>query len=414
MGRHLKTLLLLLCLIPLNVFSMDVCNFDKQLAESYIAINNGNSNEALKLLQFIKDNQDGFDTTECNAFQRKELRNAMLPLFTHTRRNGDVMMILREMNLSWEVSRQLANDDVAALNLFREYLASKYIWMYLVDKGRMLKHVNPNDMLFYLLSDLSDVDVFTLLSVAKNGAGGVSAGIASSWVYLWIRGDNPFKHMEGLDFDYEWVVQEKEIFVEAFPDSKYSKTVKNLINESFAQKNRKRFLKARLVRYSGGVVAGRSFKNSLIGSVPEVVLTSVPIRVQANRFMMMLEFDISIGDNRVTYGGFDLVAGYAVVDNEKFGVDLYGGAGYLSVTYGDPQDEEEESKEGTAFCGIVGVQVMKRFPVADVLDIVPKIQWMMKDFYYENPESGKSGFGMINQIYAGISFEWRIPIEVEE
>ena len=414
MDRLLRTLSILMWLIPLNVFSMDACNFDKHLADSYVAVNYGNSDAAFELLQFIKDYHEGFDTTECDANQRKMLRNEIEHLFTYTRYGEDHVMVLRPMKLSWDVKRRLSDEEFAALALFREYLASKYIWMYVVDKGRMLKKHSDIENIVYLLSELSDMSFMTLLSVVKNGAVGVSAEIASSWAYLWIRKDNPFKHLEGFDFDYDWIIQEKEIFVAVFPDSKYAKAANNLINESFAVKNRNRFLKARILRYSGSLMAGRTFENSLVGSVPEVVTTSLPIRLQMNSFVCMLEFDITIGDNRATQGGFDFMVGRAIIDNDILGVDLLGGLGIVTVTYGDPQDEEENSKDGWGVGGVVGAQVMKRFPVADILDIVPKIQWMMKTFYYENPESGKKGLGMMNLIYAGIGFEWRMPIELSE
>ena len=210
------------------------------------------------------------------------------------------------------------------------------------------------------------------------------------------------------------LIQEKEIFVRAFPDSKYVNLANRLINESFAEKHREHFLNARIIRYSGSLMFGRTFENSLIGSVPEVITTTLPIRLQMNRFVLMLEFDITIGDNRATQGGGDFMIGRAVVDNDMFGMDLLGGVGFVSVGYGDPQNEEEDSKEALAFSAIVGAQVMKRFPVADILDIVPKIQWMMKVFYFDNPVSGKNGMGMMNLIYAGIGFEWRMPIEVSE
>lgn len=414
MPRLLKHLLFLLCLIPLNVFSMDVCSFDRKLVDSYVAINDGKSEAAIELLQFLRDFREDVDTTECNASQRKVLRNEMEPLFKYTRYKEEHVLVLRNMNLSWSVRKQMRNDDFAALKLFREYLASKYVWMYVIDKGKMLKSRTNKENVIYLLSELSNVDFKTLLFVAKNGVAGVSAEVASSWAYLWIRKDNPFGHFESLDFSYDWIIREKEIFIDAFPDGKYAKLVNSLINESFAEKNKEHFLNARIMRYSGSFMVGRTFENSLIGSVPEVITTTLPIRLQMNRFVLMLEFDITIGDNRATQGGGDFMIGRAVVDNDMFGMDLLGGVGFVSVGYGDPQNEEEDSKEALAFSAIVGAQVMKRFPVADILDIVPKIQWMMKVFYFDNPVSGKNGMGMMNLIYAGIGFEWRMPIEVAE
>lgn len=409
-----RFLLLLLCLVPLNVFSMDVCSFDRKLVDSYVAINDGKSEAAIELLQFLKDVPEVFDTTECNASQRKMLRDEMEPLFMYTRYGEDHVMVLRPKNLSLDVQRQLSEDEFATLNLFRMYVASKYVWMYVLDKNTIMKKRSDTENIIYLLSELSDVDFMTLLSVAKNGAVGISAEIASSWAYLWIRKDNPFVHMESLDLNYNWLIQEKEIFVRAFPDSKYVNLANSLINESFAEKNREHFLNARIIRYSGSLMFGRTFENSLIGSVPEEVTTSLPIRLQVNKLVFMLEFDITIGDNRATQGGGDFMIGRAVVDNDMFGMDLLGGVGFVSVGYGDPQNEEEDSKEALAFSAIVGAQVMKRFPVADILDIVPKIQWMMKVFYFDNPVSGKNGMGMMNLIYAGIGFEWRMPIEVAE
>lgn len=53
---------------------------------------------------------------------------------------------------------------------------------------------------------------------------------------------------------------------------------------------------------------------------------------------------------------------------------------------------------------------MKRFPVADKYSIVPKVQWFMNIYDFDNPVSGKHGLTVVNHFFAGIAWELRAPM----
>lgn len=48
--------------------------------------------------------------------------------------------------------------------------------------------------------------------------------------------------------------------------------------------------------------------------------------------------------------------------------------------------------------------------MADKYSIVPKVQWFMNIYDFDNPVSGKHGLTVVNHFFAGIAWELRAPM----
>ena len=71
-------------------------------------------------------------------------------------------------------------------------------------------------------------------------------------------------------------------------------------------------------------------------------------------------------------------------------------------------DADEDTTMSLAFMG--GVQAMRRLPLGDMAYIVPRLQWLVKTFKFDDPIKNRKRRAFMNQFSIGISFEGRQPL----
>ena len=76
----------------------------------------------------------------------------------------------------------------------------------------------------------------------------------------------------------------------------------------------------------------------------------------------------------------------------------------------DELGEKEEHKNSFVYFS-AGVQFFKRFPIGDMFDITPKIQWQIEVApVYTDFSKNRDGVGVMNRFYIGIGFDGKIPM----
>lgn len=409
MNRLLKVLLFFLCVFPLNAFSMTECDIDEFLIESFITMDSVESYNPHIVLNFLEELSDDIDTMSCYAERSDFLRRGASKLVSFEKDEGVSVLTLHKLKSLKKNSLNLTEEDYAVLSLFLEYVESKYNSAYGVSKGDSLKKKEEIEVLCILLSELADVDYGTIVSFVRNGLNGVAVSASTSWVYLWLRQDNPFKHIKQLDVNYDWMKEKREIFLEAFPNSKYAAAIKNLITDDVLDKKKQYDLSRRNFHFGINFLLGKTLVNSVLNPFSEDLAYSVSIFVQFFRIPMMAQLYGSIWERGISYGGGSMVAGYSFIDTEKFGLDVFGGLGFVFYDYESPEDSEEVKKT-TSGSFEIGIQFLKRFPVSDKYSIVPKVQWFMNIYDFDNPVSGKHGLTVANHFFAGLAWEHRVPM----
>ncbi|MBO7414708.1 MAG: hypothetical protein J6U20_13780 [Fibrobacter sp.] len=380
--------------------AMGSCDFDEFLMTSYYEMDYPDEETPRNLLHFIEEHGNDIVNTPCPEERLIGIRKKASS-FIHLDGNHEKPKF---------DPKKFSDEEVVALNLFFEYVMSKYNSFF---SGASKKKKEEADIL-KLLSELSNVSYTTLVSVAKNASiqgavTNVTVDYIPSWVYLWIRSDNPFKHNPNYDIDYSWLIMKRDVFLQSFPESKYSAAAQNYINEDHTESVRQG-IKDRLNFHFGlGLVAGKTFASSIFDPHEDKISASiVQLRLQFFSFVTMEQIDCSFSDEESSIVGITVLAGYALVNGETFGIDILGGLGFSDVTFEIAEDKKESNTYGYL---AAGAQILKRFPLGDVFDVAPKIQWIIK-FHpaYTNELTGESGVGLVNQIFAGISFDVKLPM----
>lgn len=96
-------------------------------------------------------------------------------------------------------------------------------------------------------------------------------------------------------------------------------------------------------------------------------------RLQFYSLLILLHINALFGDN-FSFGGFGLMGGYPLIDGDVYGLDIFGGLSFVERTT-KLDDEEFKTTFGTV---VAGAQFFKRFPVGDMLDIIPRFNGKLK------------------------------------
>lgn len=409
MNRLFKGLLFFLCILPLNVYAVTACDVDAFLIESFIAMDSIESYNPHVLLSFLEEHSDDIDSTSCDAARWDFLRRRVGKLVSFEKYEGMRVLTLHQLMSLQNPALKLTDEDRVALNVLLEYVVSKYNSAYGLSKGEILKKKDETEILAFLLSELANIDYGTIISFVRNGAKGAAVSVSTSWAYLWLRQDNPFKHMKQFDVNYDWIKEKREVFLEAFPDSRYAGAIKNLITDDVLEKKKQYDMSRRNFHYGLNFLLGKTFVNSVLEPFSEDISYSLSIFAQFFRISVMFQFYGSISGSAIPYGGGSAVAGYSFIDTEKYGLDVFGGFGFTDYSY-ESSDGSDEKKSITSGNLEIGIQFLKRFPVADKYSIVPKVQWFMNVYDFDNPVSGKHGLTVVNHFFAGIAWELRAPM----
>jgi hypothetical protein len=399
-SRNIIAILVFYFICTVNANAITSCEFDEYLMKSYRYMTFDDDIIPRKLLHFIEQYGADVENTQCTTESLRNIRKGA-STFIHLDGNHE----RPKFN-----AQNFTDEEVVVLNLFFEYVMSKYNSFYSASSKK--KHEQKN--LINLISELSNVSKSILISAANNPTPqGIVTSVATnyvpSWVYLWIRSDNPFKHNPNYDIDYSWLTLKCDIFLQSFPDSKYSAAAKKAVNNDLVIELREN-IKNRLNFHFGlGFAAGKTFTSSVFDPHEDFISVSIiHLRLQFFSFVALNQIDYSIGNGETSIVGVDMFGGYALVDRESFGIDIFGGVGFSDVTLKTPDNKEKDKTYGYL---AAGTQVFKRFPLGDVFDVMPKIQWIIK--YHpacSNEVTHKEGVGYINQIFGGLSFDVKLPM----
>ena len=136
-------------------------------------------------------------------------------------------------------------------------------------------------------------------------------------------------------------------------------------------------------------------------AVNENFTFSVPnARIQVFRFVFQLQVDLMFADG-ISAAGLDAMIG-RTYEFDEYGFDVLAGIGFDEFYVG------QDSIMNLAFMG--GVQAMRRFPLGDMANITPKLQWILKTVHFDDPVKNRKRRAFINQFSIGISFEGRQPL----
>ena len=389
-------------------FALDVCEFDELLMDGFIKMYSVGGSAAHELLDDIAQKGEHIEPGDCQGARYKKLqKDAGFFLTTngHLKKN----LYFNELNLE--------DEEVALLNLLFDYVLAKYHSPYSFERNKELKSKSEKEALLLMLSELASVSISVLWSEIRNPTpAGIAANMAvstlPSWVYLWIRNDNPFKHDSDYDINYSWILVKRDIFLTSFPDSKYAEPLKVLVNKESVYQMWKRDYDRMNFHFGMTYVIGKSLFNSTWSDVDEMFAYGFQARFQIFSALVLLQVD-GIYGNDVSWGGISLFGGYALIDKEKFGVDIFGGISGAdeTITYYDEEYLKEKENKNSFFAFAAGIQVFKRFSVGDMLDALPKFQWMIQVApAYVNGLTNREGVGVMNRFYIGIGFDGKVPM----
>ena len=212
--------------------AMNVCDMDERLLDGFVKIYPQNDSAVHSLLEVIQNEELQVDSGDCLGDRLKKRQVEASSFLTY---NGRLVK-----NIDFN-SMNLEDEDVAVLNLLFEYALAKYNSGYAFEKNKETKPKNDSDKLIQLLSELADISSSVVSAAFKNPTPiGVVSNLAAdalpSWLYLWIRQDNPFEHDSDYDFGYSWLIVMRDVFLKSFPEGKYNTLVNTLINEASVDK----------------------------------------------------------------------------------------------------------------------------------------------------------------------------------
>lgn len=388
--------------------AMNVCDMDERLLDGFVKIYPQNDSAVHSLLEVIQNEELQVDSGDCLGDRLKKRQVEASSFLTY---NGRLVK-----NIDFN-SMNLEDEDVAVLNLLFEYALAKYNTAYAFEKNKETKPKKDSDKLIQLLSELADISSSVVSAAFKNPTPiGVVSNLAAdalpSWLYLWIRQDNPFEHDSDYDFGYSWLIVMRDVFLKSFPEGKYNTLVNTLINEASVDKMLQSDRKRLNFHFGMTYMIGRSLFNSTMSSVDESISCMAQARLQIYSALIMIHINALFGDNWV-WGGFGLMGGYALMDLESYGLDVFGGLSLAEETIkykNDNLDKEEEMKNTFVYFS-AGVQFFKRFPIGDMFDIIPKVQWQIEVVpSYTDHMKNRDGVGVMNRFYIGIGFDGKIPM----
>lgn len=382
--------------------AMNVCDMDERLLDGFVKIYPQNDSAVHSLLEVIQNEELQVDSGDCLGDRLKKRQVEASSFLTY---NGRLVK-----NIDFN-SMNLEDEDVAVLNLLFEYALAKYNSGYAFEKNKETKPKNDSDKLIQLLSELADISSSVVSAAFKNPTPiGVVSNLAAdalpSWLYLWIRQDNPFEHDSDYDFGYSWLIVMRDVFLKSFPEGKYNTLVNTLINEASVDKMLQSDRKRLNLHFGMSGMIGRGLFNSAMSDVDESFSLSIQARFQIYSALIFLHINSLFGDN-YSWGGLGLMGGYALIDGEKYGADIFGG---LSFAEKNTKRDGAELKD-TFVTFVFGSQVFKRFPVGDMFDIIPVFQWRLEvSPVYHDIEKKRDDVGVMNRFYIGIGFDGKVPM----
>lgn len=386
---------------------VNVCSFDSTLMVHFVR---GNLSEVPATLDYIKENAPKFRNEICkNELVQSKLTRMAGSLYRTERPGYSSVPVAytRYKNFSnREINgRILTAEDNAVYNLVMDYMISKYDMLYALAKKTSLQ---KNSKLktgafveYMIMYRLKPDDLGSAAKEIAKTPAGVAVDAATSWATLWIQKENPYEHDSYYDFDYSWLLIARDNFFERYPNTPYRTALQALINQDIVTELYEADKNSGILGLSIGVSVGKSLMTSGLETVDEYFTLSVPnARIQVFRFVFQLQVDLMIASG-ISAAGLDAMVG-PTFEFDEYGLDILAGLGFDEFLVG------QDTIMNLAFMG--GIQAMRRFPLGNMANITPKLQWILKTVNFDDPVKNRKRRAFINQLGIGITFEARQPL----
>ena len=402
------TLLILSACRLCNAEKIDVCVFDQyvlgMLNENAVS---DNSTRHLELLDFIAEQGHKASAEICaDKDKREKMIRIAYTLYDEKKGNGEFKNVYPKYAFfagKEEEGRMATNEDNAMYNLLLDYMIAKYDNQYAFQKKEMLK--NYPDGSTVLASMIAD-KLFTadrLLNIATcmtKTTAELAMDLFVSWTELWFQKESPLGRHEKFDYDYSWILNIRDNFLQKYPDSRYKAAIMAIMDDNVSSQFHQYDKDDRYFSFGFGFSLGKSIKSSSLKNVDEFLTSGFPEgRLQINRFVVQFQNDLFFAKNMSS--SFDLFLGYSF-EFYDFRADLMGGIGLTSFCF------DNDTTNSMSFFG--SAQIMKKLPIGDMLYLSPKFQWIVKAARFDDPFSNRKRWGVINHFLFGLIFEAQMPL----
>lgn len=402
------TLLILSACSLCNAEKIDACVFDQyvlgMLNENAVS---DSSTRHLELLDFIAEQGHKASAEICAVKDKREkMIRIAYTLYDEKKGNGEFKNVYPKYAFfagKEEEGRMATNEDNAMYNLLLDYMIAKYDNQYAFQKKEMLK--NYPDGSTVLASMIAD-KLFTanrLLSIATcmtKTTAELAMDLFVSWTELWFQKESSLGRHEKFDYDYSWILNIRDNFLQKYPDSRYKAAIMAIMDDNVSSQFHQYDKDDRYFSFGFGFSLGKSIKSSSLKNVDEFLTSGFPEgRLQINRFVVQFQNDLFFAKNMSS--SFDLFLGYSF-EFYDFRADLMGGIGLTSFCF------DNDTTNSMSFFG--SAQIMKKLPIGDMLYLSPKFQWIVKAARFDDPFSNRKRWGVINHFLFGLIFEAQMPL----
>lgn len=392
---------------------IDVCQFDEYVLGMMNEITVSNqSTRHLELLDFVAEYGSKTTSDICKDNTRKEkLTRIAYTLYTESEGNEEFHKVYTRYAFfqgNEERGRIATGEDNAMYNMLLDYMIAKYDSRFAFEKKEMLR---DGDKTPYALLEAIAKKYFTpsqLASIAKSIGKAVpelGADLLSSWAGLWLDNESPVGRDERFDLDYAWILRVRDNFLQKYPESRYREAINAIMDDDVAAKLKESDKNDGIAAFGIVLSAGKTFKSSSLENVEETFTLDFPQgRIQIYHIVFQFQLDAlfkNIKKFENSSVGFNGLLGYTFEFGD-YGIDVLGGLGYMPIY------TENDSTDNLAFLG--SIQLIKRLPIGDILNLSPKFQWVIKGSHFDDPIAERKRWGIMNQLLFGITFEARQPI----
>ena len=401
-------LILSTCGLICHAEEIDACVFDQyvlgMLNENAVS---DNSTRHLELLDFIAEHGHKAKAEICaDKEQREKLIRIAYTLYDEKKGDTEFNNVYPKYAFfagQEEDGKIATNEDNAMYNLLLDYMIAKYDNQYAFQKKEMLKKYPDGSKI--LASSIAQ-KLFTterLMNIATSlakSASELAIDLSTSWAELWFQDESPLGRHEKFDYDYSWILNIRDKFLQKYPNSRYKTAIMAIMDDNISNQFTQYDRDDSYFSFGFGFSLGKSLKSSSLKKVDETFTAGFPeARLQIHNFVIQFQNDLFIA--KKTSSSFDLFLGYSF-DFGKFRADVMGGFGLTSFCF------ENDTTNNMSYFG--SAQIVKKLPVGDILYLSPKFQWVVKGVRFDDPFSNRKRWGVINHFLFGLIFEAQMPL----
>ena len=285
MHRLIFILLLILSACSLcNAEKIDACVFDQyvlgMLNENAVS---DSSRRHLELLDFIAEQGHKASAEICtDKEQREKMIRIAYTLYDEKKGDNEFNNVYPKYAFftgKEEDGRIATNEDNAMYNLLLDYMIAKYDNQYAFQKKEMLKKYPDGSKI--LASSIAQ-KLFTterLMSIATSlakSAAEVAWDLSSSWAELWFQNESPLGRHEKFDYDYSWILDIRDRFLQKYPNSRYKTAIMAIMDDNISKQFIQYDRDNGYFSFGFGFSLGKSIKSSSLKKVDETLTAGFP------------------------------------------------------------------------------------------------------------------------------------------